>query len=59
MFDHPDGLVYLPSNEDEGILLVADTYNHRIRVIDLKSGKVSTLCGTGEPGHADGACLKA
>ena len=27
----------------DGILYVADTNNHRIRVVDLESGRVSTL----------------
>jgi sugar lactone lactonase YvrE len=35
-----------------GRIIVADTYNDRIRVID--SGLVSTIAGTGRPGWADG-----
>ncbi len=31
-----------------GGLLVADTVNHRLRRIDLSSGVVETICGTGE-----------
>jgi sugar lactone lactonase YvrE len=31
-------------------LLVADTYNHKIKRIDLPSGTVATLAGTGKPG---------
>ena len=50
MFDHPDGVIMLSESE----VLVADTYNHRLRVVDLTNGKVSTLCGSGEPGHLDG-----
>lgn len=30
-------------------LLVCDIGNHRIRVIDLASGKIDTWCGTGKP----------
>ena len=36
-------------------LFVADTYNHKIRRIDLRTGQVSTLIGTGAPGREDGA----
>jgi len=42
-FNHPQGLAY----RDE-ILWVADTENHLIRRIDLKSGQVSTVAGTGK-----------
>lgn len=33
-------------------LYVADTDNHRVRVIDLGTGIVDTLVGTGEPGYS-------
>jgi len=36
-------------------LYVADTENHAIRVIDLESGKVSTVAGTGAQGSPLGA----
>lgn len=42
-FNHPQGLAY----RDE-TLWVADTENHLIRRIDLKSGQVSTVAGTGK-----------
>ncbi len=44
-FDHPQGLV--GAND---ALYVADTGNHAIRRIDLKSGAVTTLAGTGQRG---------
>ncbi len=34
--------------DNQGGLLVADTQNHRLRRIDLKSGIVETISGTGE-----------
>ena len=35
----------------DGRLFVADTDNHRIRVIDLTSGIIDAFAGTGEPGY--------
>ena len=42
-------------------LYLADYGNHCIREVDLKSGIIKTLCGTGEPGYSgDGdVCYKA
>ena len=34
----------------DGKLLIADTYNHKLKLLDLEAGQVSTLLGTGEPG---------
>lgn len=45
-FNAPQGLVFGGSR-----LLVADTGNHAIRLIDLDSGSVSTLAGTGRIGR--------
>ena len=42
----PKGLAYGPG----GTLYVADTENHAIRAIDLSSGVISTVLGTGERG---------
>lgn len=41
----PQGLAF-----GEGILLVADTGNHAVRLLDLESGQVKTLAGTGRIG---------
>ena len=37
-----------------GQVIVADTYNNRIRLIDIKSGLVSTLAGSGRREWKDG-----
>ncbi|HMH45572.1 MAG TPA: hypothetical protein VK557_18935, partial [Pyrinomonadaceae bacterium] len=36
-------------------LLVADTYNHKIKLLDPASRSVKTFAGLGKPGQADGA----
>jgi DNA-binding beta-propeller fold protein YncE len=38
----------------DGVLYIADTYNHKIKVIDLATRVVRTLAGSGRPGHDDG-----
>ncbi|HXI54125.1 MAG TPA: thioredoxin-like domain-containing protein [Candidatus Saccharimonadales bacterium] len=38
----------------DGALYVADTYNHKIKQIDLKTRQVVTFAGTGKPGLRDG-----
>ena len=40
-------------------MIIADTYNHKIKMLDPASGSVSTLAGTGVPGHADGHAARA
>jgi len=42
-FNEPQGLCLL----DDSTLLVADTVNHALRQVDLRSGAVSTVAGTG------------
>jgi thiol-disulfide isomerase/thioredoxin len=37
----------------DGKLYVADTYNHKIKVVDAESGSTTTLAGTGESGSSD------
>ena len=46
---HPLGLVTYGDK-----LLIADTYNHKIKILDPKQEKVTSLLGTGKPGQADG-----
>jgi hypothetical protein len=36
-------------------LLIADTYNHRIKLLDPKARTVKAFAGLGKPGQADGA----
>ncbi len=46
-FDDPQGATY-----HEGALYVADARNHALRRVDLASGEVTTVAGTGELGTA-------
>ena len=50
-FDHPSGVAMDPIS---GQVIVADTYNHRIRLVDIKTGMVSTLAGNGRRGCENG-----
>ena len=36
-----------------GKIYVADTYNHKIKVVDAKTGETKTIAGTGKAGKAD------
>ena len=47
---HPLGLVLYGDR-----LLIADTYNHKIKLLDPQTGSVKTFTGTGKPGQRDGA----
>jgi len=47
---HPLGLL-----ADGDKVLIADTYNHKIKQLDPKRERVTSLFGTGKPGQADGA----
>ena len=46
---HPLGLLTYGDK-----LLIADTYNHKIKELDPQHEKVTSLFGTGKPGQADG-----
>jgi DNA-binding beta-propeller fold protein YncE len=47
-FNGPHSLAIAP----EGDIYLADTWNHRVRKIDPKSGVVTTFAGTGEKGFS-------
>ena len=51
---HPLGVAWLGDR-----LYIADTYNHKIKVLDPASRTVMTLAGSGESGHADGTFATA
>uniref|UniRef100_UPI0037E8CC58 NHL repeat-containing protein 2 n=1 Tax=Semicossyphus pulcher TaxID=241346 RepID=UPI0037E8CC58 len=42
---HPLGVAWAP---EQSLLYVADSYNHKIKVVDPKTKQCSTLAGTGE-----------
>ncbi len=46
---HPLGVTALGDK-----ILIADTYNHKIKELDPQSKAVKTLLGTGKPGQTDG-----
>ncbi len=45
LLQHPLGVYY-----ETGLIYVADTYNHSIRVMDLEEKKISTLIGVSDEG---------
>ena len=47
---HPLGLALW-----NGKLLIADTYNHKIKLLDPSARSVKSFAGSGKPGQADGA----
>ena len=51
---HPIGITH-----HEGVLYVADTYNHKIKRVLPKTRSAFTVAGTGSPGHVDGPFAKA
>jgi sugar lactone lactonase YvrE len=50
---HPLGLAL------DGLLYVADTYNHRIKHMDVETRQIAALAGTGAAGHLDGGFGRA
>jgi DNA-binding beta-propeller fold protein YncE len=46
---HPLGLAKYGTN-----ILIADTYNHKIKILDVKTQAVKTFLGTGKSGNVDG-----
>ncbi|XP_017295020.1 NHL repeat-containing protein 2 [Kryptolebias marmoratus] len=48
---HPLGVTWAP---EQKLLYVADSYNHKIKMVDPKTKQCTTLAGTGEAGDAVG-----
>jgi sugar lactone lactonase YvrE len=55
--DSPGGVAL----DATGNILIADTFNHRIRIVDHRTGIISTLVGSGNKGSAgdDGLAIRA
>jgi sugar lactone lactonase YvrE len=55
--DSPGGVAL----DATGNILIADTFNHRIRVVDRRTGIISTLVGSGMKGSSgdDGSVIRA
>ena len=51
---HPIGITL-----HDGVLYVADTYNHKIKRVLPKTRAAFTVAGTGAPGHVDGLFAQA
>src|SRR5919197_5238228 len=51
---HPLGIA-----AHEGVLYIADSYNHKVKRLDPRTRQVETWLGSGEPGDRDGAGPKA
>ena len=49
LLQHPLGLAYA-----NGTLYVADSYNHKIKSLDVHANKCATVTGCGKPGLQDG-----
>jgi DNA-binding beta-propeller fold protein YncE len=55
-FNLPYGLAISPGGD---FSVVADCYNHRIRLIHISTSEVTTLAGTGSAGNTNGAATSA
>jgi thiol-disulfide isomerase/thioredoxin len=51
---HPLGLAFA-----NGVLYVADSYNHKVKRCDPAARRVTGWLGSGEPGHRDGPAAQA
>ena len=55
-FSEPYGVAIDPRN---GNIIVSDSGNNRIRLINITSGNVSTIAGNGTQGYLDGPALQS
>ncbi|KAK9805135.1 hypothetical protein WJX72_001459 [[Myrmecia] bisecta] len=44
---------------EDGLVYVADSYNHKIKVIDPSTNRITTVAGSGRAGFADGSRASA
>ncbi len=44
---------------DKEHIFIADTYNHKLKLVDLKKRTITTVAGTGKPGKGEGVALRA
>jgi sugar lactone lactonase YvrE len=51
---HPLGLAFA-----DGVLYIADSYNHKIKRCDPAARRVTSFLGSGAPGHRDGPAKEA
>jgi DNA-binding beta-propeller fold protein YncE len=56
---HPLGVAWLAGPGGAGRLFIGDTYNHRIKLLDPSTRRVTAFAGSGVPGHRDGPALAA
>ena len=54
VLQHPQDVAYAP-----GSIYIADTYNHKIKRMDLSTLRVTTVAGDGSQGLSDGDALEA
>ncbi|KAL2345612.1 hypothetical protein Fmac_006897 [Flemingia macrophylla] len=55
LLQHPLGVLC----GNDGEIYIADSYNHKIKMLDPTSKRVSTIAGTGKAGFKDGTAVKA
>ncbi len=53
---HPLGVLW---DRERNCLWIADTYNHKIKRLDLATRRVDTVAGAGSPGYQDGPADQA
>ncbi len=54
LLQHPTGLAFQGET-----IYIADSYNHKVKTYDLKTGNVASLAGTGKSGNLDGLADEA
>jgi DNA-binding beta-propeller fold protein YncE len=53
---HPTGLAFRP---EDNLVYIADSYNHKVKLLDPTNGQVMTVIGSGQVGRADGRFSEA